>query len=58
MKRLADQRGITLVDIFDVSREAAEDRSFVADDSLHPSDAWYARWVERLVPVVKDLLDR
>ena len=58
MERLAEQRGITFVDIFDVSREAAEDRSLVADDGLHPSGTQYARWVERLVPVVKDLLDR
>ena len=58
MERLAEQRGITFVDIFDVSREAAEDRSLVADDGLHPSGAQYARWVERLVPVVRDLLDR
>ena len=58
VKRLADQRGITVVDIVDVSREAAEDRSLAADDGLHPRGAQYARWVERLVPVVKDPLDR
>lgn len=58
MERLAVEREIVFVDIFDISREAATDRGLVADDGLHPSGAQYARWVERLVPVVKDLLDR
>lgn len=58
MARLARERGIAFVDIFDISSEAAVDRSLVAGDGLHPSGAQYARWVERLVPIVKDLLDR
>ena len=58
MERLAEQRLITFVDILDISRQAAADRSLVADDGLHPSGAQYARWVERLLPIVKDLLDR
>jgi acyl-CoA thioesterase I len=56
MARLAAARGITFVDIFDISLEAASDRSLVATDGLHPSGAQYARWVERLAPVVGDLL--
>ena len=31
---------------------AATDRSLVANDGLHPSGAQYARWVERILPVV------
>ena len=58
MERLADDRGIAFVDIFDISRGAASDRSLVADDGLHPSGAQYARWVERLSPIVEDLLGR
>lgn len=56
MARLAGERGIAFVDIFDISREAASDRSLVASDGLHPSGTQYARWVERLKPVVKSLL--
>jgi len=52
MTDLAKQRGIAVVDIFDISQEAATDRSLVAPDGLHPSGAQYARWVERLAPVV------
>ena len=56
MTWLAASRGLAVVDIHDVSLEAADDRSLVADDGLHPSGAQYARWVERLVPVVRDAI--
>jgi acyl-CoA thioesterase-1 len=56
MARLARERGIAFVDIFDLSLQAAEDRSLVADDGLHPSAAQYALWVERIAPVVESLL--
>jgi lysophospholipase L1-like esterase len=50
--RLAAERGIPFVDIFDVSLEAARDRSLVAEDGLHPSGTQYARGVDRIAPVV------
>jgi acyl-CoA thioesterase-1 len=53
---LAGARGIPVVDIFDISRAAAADRSLVAEDGLHPSGAQYARWVERIAPAVEVLL--
>ena len=56
MARLAAARGVAWVDIFDISQEAAEDRSLVADDGLHPSGAQYGRWVERIAPIVRGLL--
>ena len=58
MARLASERGIAFVDTFDISLAAAADRSLVADDGLHPSGAQYGRWVERIAPVVRDLLGR
>lgn len=58
MARMADAREIAFVDIFDISLEAAADRSLVAGDGLHPSGAQYARWVERILPVVERLLGR
>ncbi len=58
MARLAAARGIAFVDIFDISLEAAADRSLVAVDGLHPSGVQYTRWAERLAPVVRDLLAR
>ena len=53
---LATERGIAFVDIHDLSLRAADDRSLVADDGLHPSGAQYAHWVERIGPVVQGLL--
>ena len=55
---LATGLGISVVDVHDLSLEAATDRSLVADDGLHPSGAQYARWVDRIAPVVEDLLGR
>jgi acyl-CoA thioesterase I len=49
-------RSIRYVDIFDISRRAADDRSLVAADGLHPSGRQYAAWVERIRPVVEELL--
>jgi acyl-CoA thioesterase-1 len=56
MARLARERGIAFVDIFDLSLGAARDRSLVAIDGLHPSGTQYGLWVERIVPVVRRLL--
>ena len=56
MARLAAARGIAFVDIFDISLLAADDRSLVASDGLHPSARQYERWVERLAPTVASLL--
>lgn len=53
---LATDRGITVVDIHDISLEAAADRSLVAGDGLHPSGVQYGRWVERMVPVAERIL--
>jgi lysophospholipase L1-like esterase len=50
--------GIVVVDIHDISLEAANDRSLVAADGLHPSGAQYARWVERIVPAMEAILGR
>jgi acyl-CoA thioesterase-1 len=56
LRRLAGERGIAWVDIHDLSLRAAQDRSLVADDGLHPSGAQYRLWVERIAPVVASLL--
>lgn len=58
MEALAAAREIRFVDIYDISLEAESDPSLVADDGLHPSGAQYARWVERLVPVVEAAIGR
>ena len=56
LRDLAAARGIAFVDIHDISLRAADDRSLVAVDGLHPSGAQYALWVDRIAPVVAELL--
>jgi acyl-CoA thioesterase I len=56
ISELAAARGITVVDIHDLSLLAAGDRSLVAVDGLHPSGAQYTLWVERIVPSVLAIL--
>ena len=56
MARRSAERGVRHVDIFDLSQRAATDRSLVAADGMHPSGAQYRLWVERIAPVVADLL--
>lgn len=58
LSELSARRAIAWVDIHDLSLRAATDRSLVADDGLHPSGAQYGLWVERIEPVVADLLGR
>ncbi|MFL5674510.1 MAG: SGNH/GDSL hydrolase family protein [Chloroflexota bacterium] len=56
MAGVAGDRGIAFVDTFDLSLRAADDRALVARDGLHPSGVQYALWVERILPVVEDLI--
>jgi acyl-CoA thioesterase-1 len=55
---LATARGVTVVDIYDLSLRAGADRTLVAADGLHPSGAQYALWVARIAPEVERLLGR
>ena len=58
LAELATAREIAFVDIHDLSLRAARDRSLVAEDGLHPSGAQYRLWVDRIAPVVADLIGR
>jgi lysophospholipase L1-like esterase len=58
LRDLSAGRGITFVDIHDLSLRASDDPSLVAEDGLHPSGAQYALWAERIAPVVAELLGR
>jgi lysophospholipase L1-like esterase len=56
----AERLGIHFVDITDISREAGledsklpADQRLLADDGLHPSARMYKRWVERVLPIIR-----
>jgi acyl-CoA thioesterase-1 len=57
LREACESRGIRFVpDIFEISQEARDDPSLVADDGLHPSGAQYRRWVDAIAPVVEELV--
>lgn len=49
-KTVADEYGITYVDITPISREGLNDPGLVAGDGLHPSGVQYKRWVDAIEP--------
>jgi acyl-CoA thioesterase I len=56
IKDEAGKRGLSVVDIFELSQGVKEDRSLVAPDGLHPSGKEYQRWEEIIYPAVASLL--
>ena len=47
-RTITERRGITYIDITDISRLGLEDPGLLATDGLHPSGRMYALWVERI----------
>jgi lysophospholipase L1-like esterase len=56
LRELADARRLAFVEIHDISLRVAVQPNLVADDGLHPSGDQYRLWVDRIAPVVADLL--
>lgn len=48
-KSITEKKGVTYVNITDISRQGLEDPELVAEDGLHPSGKMYALWVERIL---------
>jgi lysophospholipase L1-like esterase len=54
----AERSGAQYVDITPLSRRAAQDRSLLASDGLHPSGKMYAQWVQVIEPIAYNILQR
>ena len=52
----ARKRGLTVVDIFPLSKRMGQDKSLVAKDGLHPSAKEYAEWEKIIFPPALELL--
>lgn len=52
-KTIAGQAGVNYLDITPASRLAANDRSLIATDGLHPSALQYKVWADGLLPIIK-----
>jgi lysophospholipase L1-like esterase len=55
-KEIAEQYDCNYINITESSREAASDRSLVANDNLHPSGREYKKWADMLGPVILKVL--
>jgi lysophospholipase L1-like esterase len=55
-KAIAIQSGVNYLDITSASRLAANDKTLIATDGLHPSGLQYKLWAEGLVPIIKSVL--
>jgi lysophospholipase L1-like esterase len=53
---ICEDYNIAFVDIFGISKNAADDPLLITDDDLHPSAEMYSLWVDEILPVVKKLL--
>lgn len=54
IEKISDNFGLTLVDIFTVSRKFCKQwRDFISNDGYHPSDAGYAIWAETIISSIK-----
>jgi len=47
-QEIAEEYGVRYCNITPISHEAAEDKSLIAEDSLHPSGKMYQLWVEKI----------
>jgi lysophospholipase L1-like esterase len=48
-ERIANEMGITYIEITKASRKAKEDTSLIAEDGLHPSGKMYKQWSEEII---------
>src|SRR5437764_10744035 len=54
----ARKRGLSVVDIFPLSKKMGKDKSLVAKDGLHPSAKEYAEWEKIIFPAALELLTK
>jgi lysophospholipase L1-like esterase len=54
----ARKRGLSVVDIFPLSKKMGQDKSLVAKDGLHPSAKAYAEWEKNIFPAALELLTK
>ncbi len=56
-KRLTLQKGAIWIDITPISRQAMAEPNLLAADGLHPSGRMYRKWVDKLYPLAKNILE-
>ncbi|WP_235296508.1 SGNH/GDSL hydrolase family protein [Portibacter marinus] len=56
-EKIAKERDAQYVYITDLTQDAKDDLSLLAEDQLHPSGKNYGQWVERMVPKVEGVIE-
>lgn len=54
----AEAAGAHYVDVTPISRQAAQEPALIAEDGLHPSGKMYAAWVELILPLAVEILQK
>jgi len=55
-KTICEKYGIQFFNITEISRDALNDNSLIAEDQLHPSGKMYTLWVNSIVAAIKSKL--
>ncbi len=55
-RELSERASVHYVDVTSISRQAIRDAALIAPDGLHPSGKIYVLWVEKILPVVQEIL--
>ena len=55
-KNYTEGQGVTFINITDITQEGLQNPDLVAGDGLHPSELAYAKFVERILPVAKQII--
>ncbi len=58
IKAEAKKRGLTVVDIFEISKQMKDNTELTAKDGLHPSAKEYALWETLIFPEAKKMLSK
>ncbi|MEH6406272.1 MAG: SGNH/GDSL hydrolase family protein [Leeuwenhoekiella sp.] len=56
-KAITENKGVTFLNITDITQRGLQEPELVASDGLHPSALAYKEFVERLLPLVKEKID-
>lgn len=57
-QKIAEARKAKYVYITDLTQNAKDDLTLLANDELHPSGKNYGQWVDRIRPVLKSILEK
>lgn len=56
IKRLAQEKGLWVVDLFPLSREICQEPGMFTQDELHPSRKQYVEWEKLIYPIMRKML--